>query len=121
MRSRRLDSSSVSLKTGMPVAVARTSAISSPSTSATTSMSPAFHSFSRFALAARSCFSLSRSEAAFSKSCESIADSLSRRTPAIFSSNSRRSGGAVIRRMRIREPASSIRSIALSGRKRSEM
>lgn len=121
MRSRRDDSSSVSLKTGMPVAVARTSAISSPSTSATTSMSPAFHSFSRLALAARSCFSLSRREAAFSKSCESIADSLSRRTPAIFSSNSRRSGGAVIRRMRIRDPASSIRSIALSGRKRSEM
>ncbi|CAM5526194.1 hypothetical protein STANM309S_02083 [Streptomyces tanashiensis] len=69
MRSRREDSSSVSLKTGMPVAVARTSAISSPSTSATTSMSPAFHSFSRLAFAARSCFSLSRSEAAFSKSC----------------------------------------------------
>src|SRR4028119_914180 len=37
------------------------------------------------------------------------------------SSKSRRSGGAVIRRMRIRAPASSIRSIALSGRKRSEM
>ncbi len=121
MRSRREDSSSVSLKTGMPVAVARTSAMSSPSTSATTSMSPAFHSFSRLAFAASSCFSLSRREAAFSKSWESIADSLSRRTPAIFSSNSRRSGGAVIRRMRIREPASSIRSIALSGRKRSEM
>ena len=69
--------------------------------------------------AASSCFSLSRSAAAFSKSCASIADSLSRRTSAIFSSNSRRSGGAVIRRMRIREPASSIRSIALSGRKRS--
>ena len=59
--------------------------------------------------------------AAFSKSCESIADSFSRRTSAIFSSNSRRSGGAVIRRMRIREPASSIRSIALSGRNRSLM
>jgi hypothetical protein len=48
-------------------------------------------------------------------------DSLSRRTPAMRSSNSRRSGGAVIRRMRMREPASSMRSIALSGRKRSEM
>ena len=121
MRSRREDSSSVSLKTGMPVAVARTSAISSSSTSATTSMSPAFHSFSRRALAPWSCFSSSRSAAAFSKSCASIADSFSLRTFAIFSSNSRRSGGAVIRRMRIREPASSIRSIALSGRKRSEM
>lgn len=95
--------------------------MSSPSTSATTSMSPAFHSFSRLVFPASSCFSLSRREAAFSKSWESMADSLSRRTAAIFSSNSRRSGGAVIRRMRILEPASSIRSIALSGRKRSEM
>ena len=36
------------------------------------------------------------------------------------SSNSRKSGGAVIRLMRRRDPASSIRSIALSGKKRSE-
>ena len=50
-----------------------------------------------------------------------MADSLSRRTAAIFSSKSRRSGGAVIRRIRIRAPASSIRSIALSGRNRSLM
>ena len=64
---------------------------------------------------------MSRSDAAFSKSCASIADSFSRRMPAIRSSNSRRSGGAVIRLMRIRAPASSIRSIALSGRNRSEM
>ena len=64
---------------------------------------------------------MSRSDAAFSKSCASIADSFSRRMPAIRSSNSRRSGGAVIRLIRIRAPASSIRSIALSGRKRSEM
>ena len=119
MRSRREDSSSVSLTIGMPVETARTSAISSSSTSATTSMSPAFHCFSRSALAASSFFSPSRSEAAFSKSCASIAHSFSRRTAAIFSSNSRRSGGAVIRRMRSRAPASSIRSIALSGRNRS--
>jgi len=105
----------------MPVAVARTSAIRSSSTSATMSMSPAFHCFSRSALAARSFFSVSRRAAAFSKSWASIADSLSRRVCAIFSSNSRRSGGAVIRRIRNRAPASSIRSIALSGRKRSAM
>jgi hypothetical protein len=116
IRSSLADSASVSLNTGMPVAVARTSAMSSSLTSATASMSPAFHSFSRTSLRSISCFSLSRSAAAFSKSWESMADSLSRRTSAIFSSNSRRSGGAVIRRMRIREPASSIRSIALSGR-----
>jgi len=95
--------------------------MSSSFTSATTSMSPAFHSFSREAFLASSCFSLSRSAAAFSKSCESMADSFSRRTWAIFSSYSRRSGGAVMRRIRIREPASSIRSMALSGRKRSLM
>ena len=84
-------------------------------------MSPAFHSFSRVSFLAISCFSLSRRAAAFSKSWESMADSFSRRTWAIFSSYSRRSGGAVIRRIRIREPASSIRSIALSGRNRSLM
>ena len=105
----------------MPVQFASTSAICSSSTSLTTSRSPAFHSFSRCAFWPSSCFSLSRSCAARSKSCASIADSLSRRTWAILSSKSRRSGGAVIRRMRIRAPASSIRSIALSGRNRSEM
>ncbi len=119
--SSRCDSSSVSLKIGMPVAVASTSAISSSSTWATTSMSPAFHCRSRSARSAIRFFSLSRSDAAFSKSCSSIADSFSRRTPAIRSSSSRRSGGAVMRRMRSREPASSIRSIALSGRNRSLM
>ena len=82
-------------------------------------MPPAFHSFSLAFLFAVSCFSLSRSAAAFSKSWESMADSFSRRTSAIFSSDSRRPGGAVIRRIRIRAPASSIRSIALSGRNRS--
>ncbi len=121
MRSRRAVSSSVSLNTGIPVQIARTSAISSSPTSATTSMSPAFHSFSRLPFSASRVFSRSRRDAAFSKSCASIADSLSRRTFAMRSSNSRRSGGAVIRRMRMREPASSMRSIALSGRNRSEM
>ncbi|CPU67578.1 Uncharacterised protein [Mycobacteroides abscessus] len=121
MLSRRLDSSSVSLKTGMPVAMARTSAISSSSTSATVSRSPDFHAFSLSARFAVSCFSLSRRPAAFSKSCASIADSFSRRASAISSSSSLSSGGAVMRRMRRRAPASSMRSIALSGRNRSLM
>ncbi len=122
MRSRRVVSSSVSLNTGIPVQFARTSAICSSSTSAMTSRSPARHCFSRSARWATSCFSLSRRLAAFSKSCASIADSFSRRASAIRSSNSRRSGGAVIRRIRIRAPpASSMRSMALSGRKRSLM
>jgi hypothetical protein len=50
-----------------------------------------------------------------------MADSFFNRMSAIRSSTSRTSGGAVIRRMRIREPASSMRSMALSGRKRSLM
>ena len=52
IRSSRCDSSSVSLTTGMPVAAARTSAISSSFTSATASAPLAFHSFSP---ASRSC------------------------------------------------------------------
>ena len=119
--SSRVDSSSESFTIGMPVATASTSAISSSSTSATTSMSPARHCFSRSPLARMSCFSSSRRRAAASKSWPSMAPSLRRRTSPILSSNSRRSGGAVIRRMRSREPASSIRSMALSGRNRSEM
>jgi hypothetical protein len=50
-----------------------------------------------------------------------MADSFFRRTSAIFSSISRTSGGAVMRRMRMRLPASSMRSMALSGRNRSVM
>ena len=121
MRSSFSVSSSVSLKTGMPVQVASTSAISSSSTSESTSISPDFHSRSRRWRSSTSWRSSSRSEAAFSKSCASIALSLRRRTSAIFSSTSRTSGGAVILRIRIRDPASSIRSIALSGRNRSLM
>ena len=117
--SRRAVSSSVNLNTGIPVAVERTSAINSSSTSVTTSRSPAFHDFSRSARSAMRFFSSSRSDAAFSKSWLSIADSFSRRVFAIFSSNALSSGGAVMRRMRRREPASSMRSIALSGKKRS--
>ena len=82
-------------------------------------MPPTIHPFSPASFLPVSCFSVSRSAAAFSKSWQSIADSFSLRTPAIFSSYPRRAGGAVIRRIRIRAPASSIRSIALSGRNRS--
>ena len=82
-------------------------------------MPPAVHSFSPASFFPVSCFSVSRRAAAFSKSWQSMADSFSRRTWAIFSPDSRRPGGAVIRRIRIRDPASSIRSIALSGRNRS--
>jgi len=114
------DSSSVSLITGMPVDIARTSAISSSLTSETVSMSPDFQACSRSARSWERRASSSRRRAARSKSWSSIADSFSRFTAAIFSSISRRSGGAVMRRIRSRAPASSIRSIALSGRWRSE-
>ncbi|CAB4803528.1 unannotated protein [freshwater metagenome] len=120
IRSRRAVSSSVNLKTGIPVAMESTSAMSSSSTSVTMSRSPAFHVFSRSAFSAMRFFSVSRREAAFSKSWPSIADSFSLRTFAILSSNSRSSGGAVMRRIRKRDPASSIKSIALSGKKRSD-
>ena len=82
-------------------------------------MPPAVRSLSPASLVPVSCFSLARSAAALPESRQPIAGSFSRRTPAIFSPDSRRAGGAVIRRIRIRAPASSIRSIALSGRNRS--
>ena len=121
MRSRREDSSSVSLKTGMPVQAASTSAICSSPTSVMVSVSPSRHfcSFSR--RSSPSLRSLSRRPAAFSKSWASMAASFSRRTSAIRPSISCRSAGAVMRLMRMRAPASSMRSTALSGRKRSLM
>ena len=121
MRSKRDVSASVNLNTGIPVAVERTSAINSSSTSETTSRSPAFQDFSRSDFSTINCFSLSRSDAAFSKSWPSIADSFSFLTSAILSSKARSSGGAVMRRIRRRDPASSRRSMALSGKKRSAM
>ena len=106
--------------TGMPVDMASTSAISWSVTSAISSDSPPFQAASFALRSSPSLDSWSRRAAAFSKSWSSIADSLLRRSSLILSSNSRSSGGAVIRRMRKRAPASSTRSIALSGRKRSE-
>ncbi|CAB4822893.1 unannotated protein [freshwater metagenome] len=120
MRRSRAVSSSVNLNTGIPVDAERTCAISSSSTSVTLSRSVAFQFFSASAFSAMSAFSVSRSPAAFSKSCPSIADSFSLRAFAILSSYARSSAGAVMRLMRRREPASSIKSIALSGKKRSE-
>ncbi|BAS06913.1 hypothetical protein AHiyo4_03350 [Arthrobacter sp. Hiyo4] len=119
--SRRVDSSSVSLKTGMPVELANTSAIRSSSTSEMSSMPPDFQWRSFSERSVMSFCSLSRREAAPSKSCASMADSFSIFSLAIRSSMAFSSGGAVIRRMRNRAPASSIRSMALSGRKRSEI
>ena len=115
-------SASVSLNTGMPVHIETMSAISSsPIDGRSASPSPASHcsSSSRFLFVSRR--SLSRRFAAFSNSCASIAASFARRVSSISSSSSRYTGGEVIDLMRMRDAASSIRSIALSGRNRSEM
>ena len=109
--------SAVSLKTGMPVHIETMSAISSSPTCgwSTDSSACQLSSSSRFFCV--SFRSLSRSDAAFSNSCASIASSFS---PAdglvISSSSSRYRGGAVLFLMRMRDAASSIRSMALSGR-----
>ena len=121
MRSRRLDSFSVSLSTGMPVQCASTSAISSSPTSAISCRSPDCHSFSFSERSSFSLRSVSRRLEAFSKSWASIAASFSVRISAMRSSMSRSPFGAVMRLMRMRAPASSKRSTALSGRKRSLM
>src|SRR5271165_1796077 len=64
------------------------------------------------------CFSESRNAPAFSKSWALIASSFSERIVSMFFSISFTSGGRVIALMRARAPASSMTSIALSGRKR---
>ena len=114
-------SASVSLKTGMPVHIETMSAISSSAIDGRSPPSPLSQrsSSSRFLFVSRR--SVSRSEAAFSNSCASIAASLARRVVSISSSSSRYTGGDVIDLMRMRDAASSMRSMALSGRKRSEM
>ena len=115
-------SASVSLKTGMPVHIETMSAISSsPIAGRGPSPSPLRHWSSSSRFSCVSVRSSSRSAAAFSNSWFSIAASFSRRAVSIFSSSSRYTGGAVIDLMRMRDAASSIRSIALSGSWRSEM
>src|ERR687894_519370 len=99
-------SASVSLKTGMPVHIETMSAISSSPISGFSLVSSLrqLSSSSRFFCV--SFRSLSRSEAAFSNSCDSIACSFSVRTLSISSSSSRCRGGALIVLMRMREAAS---------------
>ena len=121
MPSSFFDSAWVSLNTGMPVVEEITWAITSSFTTISTSDSPSRQEDS-FSLRSASSFSwLSRSSAAFSKSWSLMALSFSAATFATFWSSSLSSGGAVRRLMRSRAPASSIRSMALSGRLRSWM
>ena len=114
-------SASVSLNTGMPVHIETMSAISSSPIEGRSPPSPDSQASSSSRLRFVSLRSVSRSDAAFSNSCASIAASFSRRVVSISSSSSRYTGGEDIDLMRMRDAASSIRSIALSGRKRSEM
>ena len=114
-------SSSVSLYTGMPVQMLSTSATASSSTSSNRSTPLWRTSFSLAAFSSRSAFSWSRRRPASSKRCSSTAAFLASCTSLSFCSTSRRSGGVDMRLMRRRLPASSMRSIALSGRWRSEM
>ena len=105
----------------MPVHIETMSAISSSAISAWSASPDDFQlsSISRFLSV--SLRSESRRFAAFSNSCDSIAASFSLRTVSISSSSSLCTGGAVISLMRIRDAASSIRSMALSGSCRSWM
>ena len=114
-------SASVSLKTGMPVHIETMSAISSSPIDGRSPPSPDSQasSSSRFLLVRRR--SVSRRLRGLLELLVSIAASLSRRVVSISSSSSRYTGGEDIDLMRMREAASSMRSIALSGRKRSEM
>ena len=71
------------------------------------------------AMSASNSFSLSRNTAACSKSCAVMAASFSLRTRRSSSSKAFTSGVAVKTAIRILEAASSITSIALSGKNRS--
>ena len=108
---------------GMPVILETVSAITSSSTIPPDSreFSRSRHSrwISSFFLPSLNDWS--RRSAARSKSWPATASSFSLLRRAISVSMSRRSGGAVIDLMRTRAPASSMTSIALSGRKRPVM
>ena len=105
----------------MPVHTESTSAMASSSTSSKRSTPDALTSASIVSLRASSSFSESRSLPASSKRWASTASFFCCWTRAISFSRSLKSGGTSMRLMRRRLPASSMRSIALSGRWRSEM
>ena len=103
---------------GMPVHLEMTWRISSSPTTTSFSSRWVRHSDMIFSSLSRACFSLSRSPAAFSKSCALIAASFCPRISSISTSRDFTSGGRVMFWMRARAPASSITSMALSGKKR---
>ena len=101
---------------GMPVHLATTWRMSSSSTLTRFSSRLDFQALRTASCFSLACFSLSRMAAAPSKSCSLMAFSFRVLISSISASMSLTSGGRVIAPMRAREPASSIRSMALSGR-----
>ena len=101
---------------GTPVTFETTDIISSAVTTTSFSSRSSRHSAKIVSSLSLVCFSLSRRLAAFSKSCALIAASFSPRITSIFFSISFTSGGRVMALMRARAPASSMTSIALSGK-----
>ena len=119
MRSSLSVSASVRLLTGTPVDMLTTSAISASVTCERSRSDSSANFFSASARASAISFSRSRRLAARSKSCEEMASSFWVRTWRSSSSISRISSGSTRLRIRMRAPASSSTSMALSGRKRS--
>ena len=121
MRASFADSFSSSFESGMPV---QRDTMNSMSTSSTDCVPlPLFFSHSRLSSSSRCCrsFSFSRSAAAFSNSCASRYMSFSRRTRSSSRSISFSSGGGMSAMRRVRDEASSMTSMALSGSWRSVM
>jgi hypothetical protein len=121
MRSSFSVSSSSTSETGMPVISAMTWQMSFSSTTVCGSDWPSLQFFLRSCNCFFRDFSSSRKEAAFSNSWLWMADSFSVMISPIFFSRSRRSGGTTVMLRRARLPASSMMSMALSGRARPEM
>ena len=121
MRASLADSFSSSLDSGMPVQ--RETMYSMSSSPTDCAPLPLVFSHSRFISSSRRrrTFSFSRSEAAFSNSCASRYMSFSRTTRSISFSSSLISAGGVSAMRRVRDEASSMTSIALSGSWRSVM
>ena len=108
-------------ESGMPVQSATTCIMRSSSMAIRFSSRVFFHCSMICSCLARSCFSWSRNFAASSKCCSAIAFSFCPQIASISFVRFSTSGGRTSAPMRAREPASSITSIALSGRKRPVM
>ena len=121
MLTRRSESSIVILVRGMPVILEITSAIMSASTEPQMSFDFSFHSWLSSFIFWRILSILSRNAAAFSKSWAATAWSFSTPMESISFCISFRSGGRVMSLRWILAPASSMTSIALSGKQRPEM